>query len=124
MRCPQKVDLSAYLDQELPQRHMAKLDRHIQECVQCQGALRDLREAVSYLQSIPLKQCPVLFSAKYRGSLRWKPALAVGLALFFSIIVYTNTFAPEQLPPGIEEYIADHSLGEQLHPQSYGLFGN
>jgi len=45
--------MSSYLDDELPSRARARLERHTAECPECRGVLHSLRRMLRRLQGVP-----------------------------------------------------------------------
>lgn len=45
--------LSAYLDGDLVDRSRARIQRHVQDCPECRGALRTLDRMLGLLQRLP-----------------------------------------------------------------------
>lgn len=59
---PEVEQLSAYLDDELPEVELAALGRHLAACSQCTGELDRLRRAVQTLRALPAAAPPRSFA--------------------------------------------------------------
>lgn len=92
-------NLSAYLDDELPLDHKARLERHLAECAECRQSLHTLKQTVALLRRAPIVQPPVSFvlppsaqrrQARYRqwqmafGALR---AAAVAASVILAVLL-------------------------------------
>ena len=67
--------LSAYLDDELPDRELRQVEAHVSECPACQSRLHGLRLVVSNLQRMPAASPPPYSarSIEVEAALRWGP---------------------------------------------------
>ena len=67
--------LSAYLDEELPDRELRQVEAHVSECPSCQSKLHGLRLVVSNLQRMPAASPPPSSarSIEVEAALRWGP---------------------------------------------------
>jgi anti-sigma factor RsiW len=55
MNCQEVLDdLSAYLDQELPQEKMLEIQKHLGKCPACKEELAVLEKTVLMLSSLPV----------------------------------------------------------------------
>ena len=70
------VRMSAYLDGELARRARTRLERHVEECEECRGLLRDLRRMLARLRRIPPPEArpdPEQMAARVRARLDESP---------------------------------------------------
>ena len=67
--------LSAYLDEELPDRELRQVEAHVSECPACQTRLHGLRLVVSELQRVPAVEAPpsLARSIETEAAMRWGP---------------------------------------------------
>ena len=67
--------LSAYLDEELPDRELRQVEAHVSECPACQTRLHGLRLVVSNLQRMPAVEPPPSSarSVELEAALRFSP---------------------------------------------------
>jgi hypothetical protein len=76
--------LSAYLDDELPQREQRLVEAHVAQCTVCRGRLHGLRLVVSELQRVPAVEAPPTLARRIEteAALRWGPGSPRGPRLF------------------------------------------
>src|SRR5262245_53260132 len=76
--------LSAYLDDELPDREHRQVEAHVSECPACQSRLHGLRLVVSNLQRMPAASPPPSSprSVEVEAALRWGPPTLGASRLF------------------------------------------
>lgn len=67
--------LSAYLDEELPDRELRQVEAHVSDCPACQTRLNGLRLVVNNLQRMPAVPPPpsTARSVELEAALRWGP---------------------------------------------------
>ena len=64
MSCPKTKLISAYLDAELQGSDKAALETHLQDCVQCETALKDMRSLRSAFANRSRYQAPYGFATR------------------------------------------------------------
>jgi anti-sigma factor RsiW len=64
MSCPKTKLISAYLDEELQGSDKAVLETHLQGCVQCETALKDMRSLRSAFANTERHQAPYGFATR------------------------------------------------------------
>lgn len=67
--------LSAYLDDELPDREQRLVKAHVAQCAECRGRLHGLRLVVSELQRVPAVETPPTLARRIEteAAMRWGP---------------------------------------------------
>ncbi|HEX2465073.1 MAG TPA: zf-HC2 domain-containing protein, partial [Thermoanaerobaculia bacterium] len=67
--------LSAYLDDELPDREQRLVEAHVSQCNACKSRLHGLRLVVSELQRVPAVEAPpsLARSIETEAAMRWGP---------------------------------------------------
>jgi hypothetical protein len=67
--------LSAYLDDELPDREQRVVEAHVAQCTVCRGRLHGLRLVVSELQRVPTVETPPTLARRIEteAAMRWGP---------------------------------------------------
>jgi len=105
-------DLSAYVDDMLPERARRRLEAHLDSCQTCRQELAELRATIEALGSLPMAEAPRSFTlaAAPAAEVRPRPAarrlefglrLATATAAFALALVIIGDFAG--LPGGGEE---------------------
>ena len=76
--------LSAYLDDELPDRDQRLVEAHVAQCSVCRGRLHGLRLVVSELQRVPAVEAPPTLARRIEteAAMRWGPLSPPGPRLF------------------------------------------
>jgi anti-sigma factor RsiW len=67
--------LSAYLDEELPDREQREVEAHVSQCSECRSRLGGLRLVVSELQRVPAVEAPPTLAHRIESeaAMRWGP---------------------------------------------------
>ena len=124
---PDPLDLSAYLDGELPAAERGELKRHLQACAACRGEVTALEKVKSALAAGPRRRLPAAVSAAWEARLRpspwrervgaflflpqvWAPALTAALVLILAKAERPARQRAEAIP--IETLAAAHSRYE------------
>lgn len=89
--CERSGKLMAWLDHELESEEMAGVERHVEECVECQREVAGYREVSAAFQSY----CDAVTEARERRrSPQWVPVLSVAGAVAFAVaalVVFQHT---------------------------------
>lgn len=129
LRCPAKIDLSAFSDGELSERVTKEVEGHLAHCPSCADEVKSLTQLKQTIQTLTFEEYhgQVSLPTKVTGSgFGWKQALAICTVVVFLLgtSLYYEFFDSRTQLASVEELLVEHALGEQLHVSSYGLFGN
>lgn len=129
--CPTKVTLSAFVDSELSSKEQEAIRQHLTCCVNCCQIVEEMERLVRQLQSIPkeryggtiiIPQQKNTYHQKWRI---WQAVAAVGIiAIIISYVSYIQIFHDPIQAELVETYVVEHTMGQVLHVQSFGLYGN
>lgn len=122
--------MSAFVDGELPEGQQAIIRQHLDYCSDCRQEVEEMEALVVKLKSID----KVRYGAKIdlsrqthqpRKRASWQVAAAVtAIVAVAGYAAYTH-IVPELVQERlIETYVAEHTMGQILHVQSFGLYGN
>lgn len=129
-KCPKGVTLSAFVDSELPEREQGAIRQHLVYCSDCRQAVDEMEALVVKLQSIPKVSYEVKIDLSRqthqpRKRASWQVAAAVAaIVAVAGYAAYTHIASGLTQERLIETYMAEHTMGQILHVQSFGLYGN
>lgn len=114
MRCPDRKQLSAYVDQELTRSEMIIIGEHIKDCLSCRREVARMERLVSRLKLLAKEDLPIPapIQRRQKTSFNWAAAVALLVIAIGSIVIISNTYetiAVKNWPDKeIEYYYVDH----------------
>lgn len=114
MRCPDRKQLSAYVDQELTRSEMIIIGEHIKDCLSCRREVARMERLVSRLKLLAKEDLPIPapIQRRQKTSFNWVAAVALLVIAIGSIVIISNTYetiAVKNWPDKeIEYYYVDH----------------
>lgn len=126
MRCPDRKQLSAYVDKELTFSEMQIIEEHLKDCLSCRIEVERLKKMLNRFRALAREglSIPAPLQISHSGDhFKWAITVAVfALFLVSAIIIgysHENTLAQNLNHDELEFYYKNHSNYIQKPSQSY-----
>ncbi len=126
MRCPDRKQLSAYVDKELTFSEMQVIDEHLKDCLSCRIEVERLKRMLNGFRALAKEglSIPAPFQISHSDNhFKWAITVAVFVLVLVSAIIigysHENTVAKNLNHNDLEFYYKNHSNYIQKPSQSY-----